>query len=76
MVETGFRESCDVRVKGKGLIESDAQEFDLGSEGNSGARDANRAKSRERFQPLAGSQKESFRFGWAESKPIVGEPRM
>ena len=24
VVETGFRESCDVRVKGKGLIESDA----------------------------------------------------
>ena len=41
MIEAGFRESCDVRVEGKRLVESDPQEFDLGSEGNSGARDVN-----------------------------------
>ena len=37
MIETGFSESCDVRVERKRLIESDTDEFDLGCEWNSGA---------------------------------------
>ena len=37
MIETGFRESRDVRVKGKRLVKSDTKEFDLGCELYSGA---------------------------------------
>ena len=37
MIETGFRESCDVLVERKRLIESETEEFDLGCERNNGA---------------------------------------